>query len=199
MPPSGMRRSHRQRRMRSTCRRISSPASATGRNRSAPTSDAARAAKASNEAHDQLHAMDYLVYAYLQMGQDAKAQAVIEEMRGIGGFTETFIAGPYALAGEPGTIRDRARRLERGGAACGEADPAGPRRGHDALRPRVRGGALRQAGRRQGRHRQARGAARQAARGQGCLLGRAGRHPAAGRDRLGALCARASTRRRSRL
>src|SRR5262249_8387232 len=43
--------------------------------------EAARAAKASNEGHDQLHAMDYLVYAYLQMGQDAKAQAVIEEMR----------------------------------------------------------------------------------------------------------------------
>jgi hypothetical protein len=61
-------------------------------------SEAARAAKASNEPHDQLHAMDYLVYAYLQMGQDAKAQAVIDEMRGISGFTETFIAGPYALA-----------------------------------------------------------------------------------------------------
>src|SRR5215831_8715210 len=64
-------------------------------------SEAARSAKASNEAHDQLHAMDYLVYAYLQMGQDAKAQAVIDEMRGITGFTETFIAGPYALAVSP--------------------------------------------------------------------------------------------------
>jgi tetratricopeptide (TPR) repeat protein len=63
--------------------------------------EAARAAKASNEGHDQLHAMDYLVYAYLQTGQDAKAQAVLEEMRGIGGFTETFIAGPYALAVSP--------------------------------------------------------------------------------------------------
>ncbi|MGZ3328027.1 MAG: hypothetical protein ACXU85_12800, partial [Xanthobacteraceae bacterium] len=63
--------------------------------------EAARSAKASNEAHDQLHAMDYLVYAYLQMGQDGKAQAVLEEMRGIGGFTETFIAGPYALAVSP--------------------------------------------------------------------------------------------------
>ena len=45
--------------------------------------EAARAAKASNEAHDQLHAMDYLVYAYLQTGQDARAQAVLEEMRGL--------------------------------------------------------------------------------------------------------------------
>jgi tetratricopeptide (TPR) repeat protein len=64
-------------------------------------SEAARSAKASNEGHDQLHAMDYLVYAYLQMGQDAKAQAVLDEMRGIGGFAETFIAGPYALAVSP--------------------------------------------------------------------------------------------------
>src|SRR6266581_3419094 len=57
-----------------------------------------RAAQASKETPDQLHGQDYMVYAYLQMGQDAKAQAVIGEMRGIGGFTETFIAGPYALA-----------------------------------------------------------------------------------------------------
>jgi tetratricopeptide (TPR) repeat protein len=63
--------------------------------------EAVRAAKASNEGHDQLHAMDYLVYAYLQTGQDAKAKGVIEEMRGISGFTETFIAGPYALAVSP--------------------------------------------------------------------------------------------------
>src|SRR5205823_11117014 len=45
--------------------------------------------------------MDYLVYAYLQTGQDAKAQAIIDEMRGISGFTQTFIAGPYALAVSP--------------------------------------------------------------------------------------------------
>src|SRR5260370_11445983 len=63
--------------------------------------EAARAAKASNEARDQLHAMDYLVYAYLQTGQDAKAQAILDEMRGIGSFTETFIAGPYARAVSP--------------------------------------------------------------------------------------------------
>ena len=53
--------------------------------------------------------MDYLVYAYLQLGQDAKAQAVIEEMNGISGFAETFIAGPYALAASPARYA-----LERG-------------------------------------------------------------------------------------
>ena len=65
-------------------------------------SNSARVAKAADkEGHDQLHAMDYLVYAYLQLGQDKKAQAVIDEMNTVTGFTETFIAGPYALAASP--------------------------------------------------------------------------------------------------
>jgi len=45
--------------------------------------------------------MDYLVYAYLQLGQDEKAAATIDEMNAVTGFTETFIAGPYALAASP--------------------------------------------------------------------------------------------------
>lgn len=63
--------------------------------------ESSRVARADNEGHDQLHAMDYLVYAYLQLGQDKKATAVIDEMNGVTGFTETFIAGPYALAASP--------------------------------------------------------------------------------------------------
>ena len=63
--------------------------------------ESARVAKAGNEGHDQLHAMDYLVYAYLQLGQDKEAEAVIDEMNAVTGFTETFIAGPYALAASP--------------------------------------------------------------------------------------------------
>jgi hypothetical protein len=58
-------------------------------------------ARAGKEGHDQLHAMDYLVYAYLQLGQDKEAAAVIDEMNAVTGFTETFIAGPYALAASP--------------------------------------------------------------------------------------------------
>src|SRR5262249_24326009 len=69
----------------------------------------ARAAKDSKEFNDQLHAMDYLVYAYLQLGQDSKALAVMDEMTGISGFTETFIAGPYAIAASPARYA-----LERG-------------------------------------------------------------------------------------
>lgn len=63
--------------------------------------DSSRVANADKEGHDQLHAMDYLVYAYLQLGQDKNAAAVIDEMNTVTGFTETFIAGPYALAASP--------------------------------------------------------------------------------------------------
>jgi tetratricopeptide (TPR) repeat protein len=45
--------------------------------------------------------MDYQVYAYLQLGQDQKAKAVVEEQAGVAGFTETFLPGPYALAVSP--------------------------------------------------------------------------------------------------
>ena len=62
---------------------------------------AARAAKEARDLHDQLHAMDYQVYANLQLGQDAKAKALIDEMSGITGFTETYLPGPYAPAVSP--------------------------------------------------------------------------------------------------
>src|SRR5436190_8320952 len=45
---------------------------------------AARAAKADNDSSDQLHAMDYLGYAYLQVGQDQRARDAIDEMNKVG-------------------------------------------------------------------------------------------------------------------
>jgi Tetratricopeptide repeat len=60
-----------------------------------------RVAKEASDFHDQLHAMDYQVYAYLQLGQDAKAKAVLDDMMTVKGFTETFLPGPYALAVSP--------------------------------------------------------------------------------------------------
>ena len=63
--------------------------------------EAARVAKAGNEGPDQLHAMDYLVYAYLQLGQDKNAKAVVDETGNVTGFTETFLPAPYALAASP--------------------------------------------------------------------------------------------------
>jgi tetratricopeptide (TPR) repeat protein len=67
----------------------------------ASNAEAARVAKEAKDFHDQLHAMDYQVYAYLQLGQDQKAKAVMDEATTVAGFTETFLPGPYALAVSP--------------------------------------------------------------------------------------------------
>jgi hypothetical protein len=67
----------------------------------ASNAEAARVAKESKDFHDQLHAMDYQVYAYLQLGQDQKAKAIVDEETTVAGFTETFLPGPYALAISP--------------------------------------------------------------------------------------------------
>src|SRR4030088_3383588 len=67
----------------------------------ASNAEAARVAKEATDFHDQLHSMDYLVYAYLQLGQDQKAKAVLDEATTVAGFTETFLPGPYALAISP--------------------------------------------------------------------------------------------------
>jgi hypothetical protein len=62
---------------------------------------AARIAKAEKEPDDQLHASDYMVYAYLQMGQEANARRVIEEMNTVTGFNAERNTGPFALAASP--------------------------------------------------------------------------------------------------
>jgi tetratricopeptide (TPR) repeat protein len=62
---------------------------------------AVRAAKEGNEVADQLHAMDYEVYAYLQLGQDERAKAVIDEMMAVPVSGATFLAAAYALSASP--------------------------------------------------------------------------------------------------
>jgi hypothetical protein len=62
---------------------------------------ASRAAKASKEFTDQLHALDYVVYAHLQLGQDAKARGAIDEMNAVAGVNPNVMPGPYALAASP--------------------------------------------------------------------------------------------------
>jgi Tetratricopeptide repeat len=61
----------------------------------------ARAAKAGKEYNDQLHAMDYLVYAHLQLGQDKQAREVIDEIVSVTGFNPNIRGGPYAIAANP--------------------------------------------------------------------------------------------------
>lgn len=57
-------------------------------------------AKAEKEFADQLHAMDYLVYAYLQLAQDTDAQRVVGDAPGVRGNEQVRIT-PYALAAIP--------------------------------------------------------------------------------------------------
>jgi len=59
--------------------------------------ESSRIAKLDGEQHDQAHGMDYLVYAYLQLAQDKKARAVVDELRKIQ-FKQERFAGFYAIA-----------------------------------------------------------------------------------------------------
>jgi tetratricopeptide (TPR) repeat protein len=63
----------------------------------ASNNESARIAKEEGEQHDQAHAMDYLVYAYLQLAQDKEARAVVDELTKLEFKIERF-AGPYAVA-----------------------------------------------------------------------------------------------------
>jgi hypothetical protein len=60
-----------------------------------------RAAKENRESVDQLHAMDYLVYAHLQLGQDKKAREVVQEMATVTDVNPEIFPGVYALAVSP--------------------------------------------------------------------------------------------------
>src|SRR5215203_6093456 len=61
----------------------------------------ARAAKEGKDFDEQLHAMDYMVYAYLQLAQDQKAQSVVAEMKAVTGINPDRFVSPYALAVSP--------------------------------------------------------------------------------------------------
>jgi len=60
--------------------------------------EAARVSSSRRELHDQLHAMDYMVYAHLQLAQDREARQVIDEMLAMKGFPPAVRTGPYAIA-----------------------------------------------------------------------------------------------------
>ena len=60
------------------------------------------------EGDDALHALDYVVYAYLQLGRDSQARQTASEAAQISGSTPRFIA-PYALAAMPARVA-----IERG-------------------------------------------------------------------------------------
>ncbi|ACA16410.1 Tetratricopeptide TPR_4 [Methylobacterium sp. 4-46] len=60
-----------------------------------------KAARAEKSIGNYLHAQDYMVYAYLQLGQDDQARAVVEDMMHETEFKATVLAAHYALAASP--------------------------------------------------------------------------------------------------
>ncbi len=59
------------------------------------------AAAAKAEGQEQVHAMDYLVHAYLQLGEDADAKRVVTESASISVVNPAIFIGHYALAAIP--------------------------------------------------------------------------------------------------
>ena len=62
---------------------------------------AAIAAKRDKDVDEQLHAMDYMVYAYLQLARDDSARRVIDEATQASGLSFNRFAAPYALSAMP--------------------------------------------------------------------------------------------------
>jgi hypothetical protein len=80
-----------------------------------------RAAKADKSAGDQLHGQDYMVYAYLQLGQDKNARAAIDDMEGANVRPDERGAS-FALAASP--ARYMVERGDWQGAAELEVKPS---------------------------------------------------------------------------
>ena len=69
----------------------------------------ATVSQAEKEPGGGLHAMDYMVYAYLQLGRDKDAASTLQEARSLTGISPNNLASAYALAAIPARIS-----LERG-------------------------------------------------------------------------------------
>jgi tetratricopeptide (TPR) repeat protein len=66
--------------------------------------------------YDELHALDYLVFAYLQTAQDAKAVEVLEYLRGMQHFQEPNFAAAYAIGAIPARMALERRRWDEAAA-----------------------------------------------------------------------------------
>jgi hypothetical protein len=73
-------------------------------------------------AFDQLHAIDYLVYAYLQEARDESARRLVAELRGVTRLDENQFAAAYAFAAVP--ARFALERHDWKAAAALEIQPA---------------------------------------------------------------------------
>ncbi|HUP95150.1 MAG TPA: hypothetical protein VM164_09580 [Burkholderiales bacterium] len=62
------------------------------------------AAKAEGNGQEQAHAMDYLVHAHLQLGQDAEAKRIVDETPSIAGINRAIFIGPYGISAMPARL-----------------------------------------------------------------------------------------------
>ena len=69
----------------------------------------ANVAEKSGEPDEATHAMDYMTYAYLQLGRDGDARKVLAEAAQVTGFNPARATAPYALAAMPARLA-----IERG-------------------------------------------------------------------------------------
>ena len=182
-----------RRRTRCTCRRTRSRASAPGRIRSTPTSRRPTPPGRPTARAEELHAMDYMDYAYLQTGQDKAARTMLDGCRR-SRRASIRTPSPAPRRDRPASSRwPRFRRAGRSSGATGAAAAAARSRqpsrfpyaeAMTLLRARARRRAHRRARRRARVDRGAAGDPRSARAGQRSLLGRTGRHPARRRGRV---------------
>ena len=162
----------------------------------------AEAASKSSTAGEELHALDYQAYAYLQIAQDAAAKRVLDRRSDARAGRRWYRCRcrrrrRVCHRGDSGALRARARSVGRCGSAAGSSSQNAVHGSDHPFRARHRGSPFRkpECGRR--RHRTTGGAARHAEVDAGRLLDGAGRDSAAHRGGVGHLRRREQGRRRS--
>jgi len=75
-------------------------------------------------SQDQLHAMDYLAYAYLQTGRDSEAKRVVDEAAAVSKVDQEAFQAAYAMAAIPARYALERRRWSAAAALAGPR-PAG--------------------------------------------------------------------------
>ena len=114
--------------MRCTCRPTSSPGRATGKSRSTSIE---RSAEAALEQSGDLvqthyaHAIDYMVYGHLQLGEPEEAARLVDEMMRIDNHQVSF-GGAYALAASPVRLLLEQEKWAEAAALAPEMHPAIP-------------------------------------------------------------------------
>ena len=112
------------RRMLFTCLRTSSPGSGRGKSPFESNRESARVVQKPRAARTQpadcttYCAMDYMVYAHLQLGQDRQAREIIDQMRASRASAE-YPHRALRAGRKHGALRGRAERLESRGGARG--------------------------------------------------------------------------------